>query len=178
MADPVDPLVSTRFDEVSRSLGEGPQSRAEIERVLADLGRHLRLEGLGLNEDGVAQLRVDGEIDVLLAHYPHLPGLVVAIPVPEADADDPSHVKLLLQANMSWQLTQGGIFSTVPGTDQPALFSLLLTRDRGIAEIERDLAVAVSCAKQWKAALAGASRNEPGSAEQPGGMPNTGIIKV
>lgn len=154
MADPVDPSLSTRFDEVSRSLGEGPQTHAEIERIVIDIGQHLGLEGLELNEDGVAQLRIDREIDVLLAHYAHLPGLVVAIPVPEADADDPSHVRSLLQANISWQLTQGGIFSTVPGTDEPALFSLLLTRDRGMAEIERDLAALVTAAKHWKAAFA------------------------
>lgn len=178
MADPVDPLLSTRFDAVSRSLAEGPQSRAEMQRVVAGLGRHLGLQGLGLNEDGVAQLRIDGEIDVLLAHYPHLPGLVAAIPIPEVDADDPAHLRLLLQANISWQLTQGGIFSTVPGTDQPALFSLLLTRDRDAAEIERCLAAAVACAREWKTALAGAPRGEPGPAKQPGGLPDTGIIQV
>lgn len=178
MADPVDPLLSTRFDEISKSLFEGPQSRAEMERVVADLGRHLGLEALGLNEDGVARLRIDREIDVLLAHFAHLPGLVVAIPIPEVDADDATHVKLLLQANMSWQLTQGGIFSTVPGTDEPALFSLLLTRDRAVAEIERDLAVAVACAQHWKTALANAPRIEPDSAEPPGGIPDAGIIYV
>lgn len=102
------------------------------------------------------------------------PGLVVAIPASEIDADDLNQVKPLLQANISWQLTQGCIFSTMPGTDEPALFSLLLTRDRGVAEIEHDLAVAVTCANHWRAALADAPLIEPDAAEPAGGIRDTG----
>jgi hypothetical protein len=173
MAESTESLLATQLDERLRSMQQGSQTRSDIEATVAALGHHLGLNGLALNEDGVAQLRIDQELDVMLVHYAQLPGLLVVVPIPEVDAGDVRHLKVLLQANMSWQLTSGGLFSTVPGTDEPALFGLLLTRDRRIADIDRELAALVACAKTWRAALADPP---PIPGETSGGDWDAGII--
>ena len=84
-----------RFEHLAKALAnKRPVTRADIDHLLAQLGKHLGLTGLKLNEDGMAQLRIDNEIDLLLVHYAHLPGLVVAAAVNAVDGNNAAHLKI------------------------------------------------------------------------------------
>lgn len=145
----LDPEVAEKFSRLIKSAAAGPLSRSEVNTVLAALAEHLGLSGLALDEDGLAQLTIDGTVDLMIYHLPHLPGVIIAVPLDQVASDDPAALKVMLQANMSWPLTRGGIFSILPNTGQTVLCWHLIIADRDVERIDRDLAEMVAYAKTW-----------------------------
>lgn len=124
--------------------------RADAEAVLADLARHIGCERLELDEQGVAEITVDGDVDVMLLHLPHLPGLVAAAVVAEDAADGGALARRLLQANMSWAVTHGGTFAMLPGRPEVMLCRLVALAGRDVAGLDRELATFVDLVRVWR----------------------------
>ena len=176
MAQPVNSRLADRFDRMVADIAEGPLSREAIDRLLAALGDRIGTKGLALNEDGVALLIIDGAIELTFTYLSHLPGLIVSVHLEDVPSDEVGPLKAMLRANMSWPLTRGGIFSLTPGTDQVALFWLLLTHDRDLERIERELAEMVAHAKTWRDAFVSAPKVAVEAPPRPA-PPESGMIR-
>ena len=124
-------------------------SREEVSRLIAAFGREKGADGLALDENGLVWLTIDDASEVCLIHLPHLAGLVAAAPLPPESLDDEQVLRALLQANMSWQHTQGGIFAIAPPADEPMICQLipLAAMDPGL--LEEGLAAFVALAQGW-----------------------------
>jgi hypothetical protein len=97
----------------------------------------------------MAWLTIVEAIDVCLLHLPHLAGIVAAAPMPAEVLDDAAGLRGLLQANMSWQQTQGGSFAILPAAEEPMLCRLipLVAMDPDL--LDQQLAAFVELAQDW-----------------------------
>jgi Tir chaperone protein (CesT) family len=142
--------VGDRCEAALQEICERGCERADVAAALANLARQLGLEGLELDEQGTAGITVDGEIDITLAHLPHLPGLVAAAVVAEAAGEDGALARRLLQANTSWALTQGGSFAMLPGRPELMLCRLVAVVGRDGAALDQELAAFVDLVRAWR----------------------------
>jgi hypothetical protein len=164
-------IGSAIFDERIRSLDGGLVERADAERFVAALGRHIGLPQLQLDEAGEAEFVIDGEVELSLVHLPHLPGLVICAPVPNVPVDRPEYLKILMQANMSWRLTRGGAFVMLPGRDEVMLCWLVAIDHGDVAHFDGELADCVAFARFWKAEIGEAVERESQARQAEGSVP-------
>jgi Tir chaperone protein (CesT) family len=141
--------IGDRCEAALQELCNCSCERADAAAALADLARHLGCERLELDEQGTAEITVDGAIDVTLAHLPHLPGLVAAAVVAE-DAADGALARRLLQATTSWEVTQGGTFAMLPGRPELMLCRLVAVVGRDGAALDQELAAFVDLVGAWR----------------------------
>jgi hypothetical protein len=167
--------IGDRCEAALRELSERGCERADVAAALAELARHLGLERLELDAQGTAEITVDGEIDVTLAHLPPLPGLVAAAVVAEA-AGDGALARRLLQANTSWALTQGGSFAMLPGRPELMLCRLIPVVGRDGAALDQDLAAFVELVGAWRDEIA--ELEEPGAPDEGGPEVPAHFIRV
>lgn len=80
--------------------------RDRIDRLLAEFGERLELEGLALDEEGVAQLALD-DVLVTLEHDEAGGRLVMTAPLGEPRGDRAEAYGRLLDANLFWSGTDG-----------------------------------------------------------------------
>lgn len=142
----------SRADAVESSLQELAGSvltRSDMAQLVEAFGARVGADGLRLDEDGVAALTVDDELEICLIHLPHWPGLVAAAPLPEAARTSDAVLRALLQANMSWERTGGGSFALVPQTNQPMFCRLIPLATPDAAALDRQLAEFVELAQAW-----------------------------
>ncbi|MEM7023131.1 MAG: CesT family type III secretion system chaperone [Pseudomonadota bacterium] len=142
-------LASESFDRAILSLDEQVVSREEADGFVRSLGRHISFDDLQLDSNGVAQLSIDDNIGLALIHRPGLPGLIVSIPIPFLKLDDGQHLKALLQANMAWPLTRGGVFGIPVGSDQVTLCWMLPIVDHDPEQADQVLGEMVRAARTW-----------------------------
>lgn len=116
------------FDDTARLAAEVELGREVIDGLLTQLGEQLGIAGLGLDEHGIAQLTVDDDIAITLAHQPGFPGLIASLPLPNEGPGCGALQRRLLQANASWQRSGGGAFLMTPGDK-----ALLLARRISLA---------------------------------------------
>lgn len=153
-------LASERFDRALEALPQEPLLRADVDSFLRAFGEHIGVAGLALDEDGLAVITIDGEVELTLLHLIQLPGLIVAAPIPDVPIDQPAYLTALFQANMSWPLTRGGIFAMLPNFDEIMLCWMLFPGDRDLERIDREFAEIVEFAKSWTAEIAAARKAE------------------
>jgi hypothetical protein len=127
--------------------------REDVDDILGDLAKLLGLDALALDDNNVAALTVDNDTELYLVYRDQLPGLIAAIPMPQSIAADASVLVKLLQSNMSWQLTHGAVFTTLPGLPAPALCRLLVLFERNAGKLNRELAQFVELAGVWRTSL-------------------------
>lgn len=111
-------------------------TQSPFTRTLSDFASRLGLEGLALDEQGAATLRVDDAIEFNLvesADGQTVTAFVDLGPLGE-DADDPDTLRQLLQANYFWSGTGGATLSLHPDTG-----SVLLARQFPANRMTADL---------------------------------------
>lgn len=141
--------VSEKFEAAVETLGGAAIARPQVNAFLKELGAHIGVADLALDDGNTAWLTVDGDVELALLHLPHLPGLIVATPVPNVPTNHPVYLKTLLQAHMSWSLTRGGVFAKLPNVEPIMFCWLLLIADRDLERVDRELAEMVDFAKFW-----------------------------
>lgn len=143
------------LNERLAALAGPPLPRAEVARLVQALGRQIGLPELALDEAGEVELVIDGDVELSLVHLPHLPGIVVAAPVPNLPVQRPEYLKIMMQANMSWRLTRGGAFVMLPGRDEVMLCCLVVlgTEENDVDKLDRELADIVAFARFWRAEI-------------------------
>jgi hypothetical protein len=158
------PTDDESFDRTILSLNQETVSHEQAAEFVRTLGVHVGIEDLEIDEDGAAELTIDGEIGLSLVHRPPLPGLMVAMPLPEVPVDEPRYLTALLEANMAWPLTRGGVFGMLPGRAEVMLCWFLPIADGDPGRADRTLAGLVEVARSWRARLAAARAREEGAA--------------
>lgn len=174
---PRPPFDLQAFDERIRALDGQAISRTDAARFVAALGRHIGLPELKLDEAGEVELVIDGEMELALLHLPHIPGLVVGAPVPNLPVERPEYLKTMMQANMSWPLTRGGVFVMLPGRDEMMLCWLVAIDHGDVARFDGELADCVAFARFWAAEIDAALERERQAAAAAAAVP-TGAIRA
>lgn len=149
-------------------LRETQLNREQVDEIVAGLGKIIGVDDLALDESGVAELVVDEDIELSLIHLPHFPGIVAAIPMPEGAENDGQLLRKLLQANMSWAMTQGGSFAFVP--PRVALGRLIPLTQTDSERLDRELAAFVELATAWRNEITeylNAGEDDPSTQELP-----------
>jgi hypothetical protein len=141
-------LDSNAIESELARLRETQLDRAQIDEIVRGLGELIGVEGLELDESGVAELVIDDDVELSLIHLPAFPGVVAAIPMPEGAENDGPLLRKLLQTNMTWALTQGGSFVFVP--PRVALCRLIPLAPSDSERLDRELATFVELAKAWR----------------------------
>jgi len=136
--------------------------RKDIDDLLAALGEHLGAAGLALDADGTAVMDVDAGLTVSLVHLPSSPGVLVVIPIASLASLGVATLSRLLQANLDWQQTGGGVLGIDPIGDSVVLSSFLILLQRSVLKQAEDLARMTDAACAWRDALAD-SANAPES---------------
>ncbi|MEM7023292.1 MAG: CesT family type III secretion system chaperone [Pseudomonadota bacterium] len=124
-------------------------SRAEIQTVLTAYASYVGLQSLKLDERGIAECIVDDELPLTFLHLPHLPGIIVAAPLPGDATRDDALLRGLLRANLSWSNTQGGSFALLPPLREPMLCRLIPLVKIDAATLDRELASFVDLVRAW-----------------------------
>lgn len=142
---------SNAFDDSAPRNG-GPQvERDDVNEFLQDFGAFTGSDDdLTLDEQGLVSLTVDGEIEVMLAHLPHFPGIVALVEFNEELLKDPAVLRRALKANISWEQTHGGCFAVLPPTKQLMLCRLIGLVDRDLERIDDELGAFVNLARIWQ----------------------------
>lgn len=140
-------MTPEAIDAAFQRMHDQAFGRDEAQALLDGLSAHLEMERLVLNEDGAAEMTVDGDLDVSLLHIPPLPGLVVAAAVADEGAEI---ARRLLQANLSFELTQGGSFVMLPGQTVPMLCRLITVSPDNADQLDRELALFVELVRAWR----------------------------
>ena len=126
-------------------------SRDEVNAILNGYGEYLGLNDLSLDANDTAGLEIDEAIAIGLIYVPGLPGVIVAAELDSEIADHPSVLKMLLQANLSWEATQGGTFAIVPPENDVLLCRFLaLTNNKPHESIDRELGMFVELVETWQ----------------------------
>ena len=134
-------------------------TRDQIDTILVELGDHIGVDQLKLDENGVAELIVDDEVELSLVHLPTFPGIVAAVPMPEGSEESNEVLRRLLRTNMSWTMTQGGCFAIVP--PRVALCRLVLLAEGQTEQLDNQLAMFVDLAKAWQEEIQSFLHEEP-----------------
>ena len=140
---------SKDFETVIQELAGFTPSREHAERLVIAFGARIGVADLRLDENGEASITVDGNLVVSINYYAHLAGLVLAAPLPMAAAEDETIMRHLLQANMSWPLTDGGTFAMAPGTGFPLLLRQIPLGSLDAAAMDRYVTDFVEVAHGW-----------------------------
>lgn len=124
--------------------------RAEIQGKLDKLAAHLDITSLKLDAEGQTALLIGDEVPLLLCHFPDAPGVVAASPMPELEGETRARVlRQLLQANLDFKQTGGGVFGTLLPSGDVQLCRFVMLVDRDPASTADDLAQFVDDARTW-----------------------------
>lgn len=150
-------MSEPRANQIEHELSSIPERasrRESIGALLHALGERLGAAGLVLDRDGVALLDLDAGLTLTLVHVDGSPGVIVAIPVADAESLSTETLLQLLQANQDWELTAGGVLGIGPDGRSVLLSRSLLLAGRPIDRQEADLTDMVEAAIAWRDALA------------------------
>jgi len=147
-------MTNHDFDPQARALVEHAIDREQIDAALAELGKTLGTGPLALDDTGQVRLRVDGDLELTLAHVPGVAGFVAAAPIISAPLDRPEILRTLMQANLSWPLIQGGTFAMPPGREVAMFCRVLPLFGAGAQEMDGQLAAFVDLVRFWNAEIA------------------------
>ncbi|MEM6365857.1 MAG: CesT family type III secretion system chaperone [Planctomycetota bacterium] len=144
--------------------------REDANQVVRELGEIIGIEDLQLDEEGVAELIIDGQVELSLVHLPELPGIIAAAALPEGMEADPAVLRQILATNLSWQATQGGCFTFV----EPRLaICRLIPLGPGQSELlDQELARFVHRARAWQEML---GQEEVAEASDDSGNEDVGV---
>lgn len=148
-----------------------PPTREDLDASVAELGIHLGIDGMVLDDDGVAEITVEDDVDVTLMHLPGAPGLVLAAEV--ANSRDLGHDELrrILQSNMSWDLTLGGCFAMLPESDEVLLCRVVLSVGREASDLDQEIDAFTDVVRGWREVLAERLNAVDEAPDMPGGPP-------
>jgi hypothetical protein len=98
-------------------------SQSPFARVLADFGSRLGLDGLAVDEQGAATLRVDDSFEFNLVESPdgQVVTAFVELGLLGEDLDDPDALRRILEANYFWKGTGGATLGLQPETGAAVL---------------------------------------------------------
>ena len=150
-------------------IAEQESDREAADRMVAALGAHLGLPDLHLNEEGLAWLTVEKDVDLSLLHSPSLPGLIAAATMPVAAATNHKVLRALLRANHSWPASGGGVFAMAPGVEAPILLRLLPGSEDGPAALDGAIAEFVALVRDWQTEIAD-------RVDEPDGTASAGVL--
>ncbi len=128
----------------------GSLTRDDVEAILREYGDYIGVDDLVLDENGSTALSIENKIDIALIHLPQFPGIVAAVEMDPDVRENPRLLRRLLQANMSWQWTQGGCFSVIPSNNTLVLCRLIQTIDRDLKKMDQEISTFVELSRQWK----------------------------
>ena len=126
-------------------------SRQSIDDLMQSLGEMIGIEdenGLALDDDGIVEVIVDNDVELTIAHLPHLPGVIVAAPMPEETASNPQVLRYALRMNMNWMNIEGGCFTFVD--PYLAICKFIPLHQGTAAKLDQQLARFIGKSKQWK----------------------------
>ncbi|MEW4486714.1 type III secretion system chaperone [Thalassoglobus sp. JC818] len=143
-------------------------SRQSIDDLMQSLGEMIGVEeegGLALDDDGIVEVIVDNDVELTIAHLPHLPGVVVAAPMPEEAASNAQVLRYALRMNLNWMNIEGGCFSFV----EPylAMCKFIPLHQGTAAKLDQELARFIGKSKQWKALFKNMVSQLPHSEDSP-----------
>ncbi|MEM7021001.1 MAG: type III secretion system chaperone [Pseudomonadota bacterium] len=146
-------VEEVQIEAAIRKASSAHLTRDDVQGRLNEAARHLEIDSLCLDQNGVASMAIDDETELLLMHRPHLPGIVVAVPMPAEAAAHVGVLRQLLRANLSWTSTQGGSFGLVPGTQAPLLSRLILLNGIHAEELAKQITSFIVFAEGWLAKI-------------------------
>ncbi|MEM7026443.1 MAG: type III secretion system chaperone [Pseudomonadota bacterium] len=130
-------------------LGDGAIGLAEVAELVEQYGRHIGAEGLALDDDRTAWLKIDDTVELCLFHMDHFAGIAVGARLPPAARHSEQLLRRLLQANMSWQHTHGGSFAIPSWSDEPMLCRMIPLIGIDVDELDRQMAAFVATVQSW-----------------------------
>lgn len=144
---------SEALETAIMEVADAAWTRADVEDLIAAFAERTGTPGLALDEDGVARMSVDDEIDIALIHYAHFQGLVAASPMPPEVRGDDVVLRALLRANMSWSETKGGTFGMMPQGNVPVLCRLIPFVSMDAEALGVHLAEFIGLVREWHAEI-------------------------
>lgn len=171
----VEPSIEDTVETLLQRTVDRRPTRADVDAAVAALGAEIGIADLALDEDGMAELSVDDDVDVTLMYLPHTPGLVLAAEVANARDLGDEELRDLLQSNLSWDLTLGGAFAMLPESEEVLLCRLMLSAGREAAELDEEIDAFVEVVRGWREALGERLQEVEEPREVP---PPTGMIRA
>lgn len=113
--------ASDLMDKRLRAAIDAAVSREAIDDLLARLPEVGGPSGVQLDENAMAQLVMGDDCLITLWYQPGFPGLILMVPVCDADDLPRSVLMGLLAVNAAWSVSAGGNFS-IPGPDAPVTY--------------------------------------------------------
>lgn len=165
-----------QLDARMAALADHPPDRAAIEARMAELGAHLGVPGLALDDSAMAMIEVDG-FEVALLHVDGSPGLTASVPLMPAESLSAELLAQLLRINGDWSLTQGGFIGVDPSGMVLTYSRLLVLAGATAEESGRNLLALVDTANRLRVELL--SFGGDTAPEQPPHMPGgAGFMRV
>ncbi|MCG8693965.1 MAG: type III secretion system chaperone [Minwuiales bacterium] len=146
-------IQTEALEDAIQQAADSTWTRKDVDGLISQFAGRVGAPGLELNEDGVAWMAVDDDIEISLVHCAHLPGLVVAAAMPLDAIENGTVLRALLQANMSWAKTRGGVFAMVPPANVAMLCRLIPFASLEAGALERQVAEFVELVQDWHAEI-------------------------
>ena len=160
---------SDQLDKEFAELADAWLTREQMDGRITELGRHLGLDGLALDDAGMAVLEMtDDGMEIVLWHPPDSPALIASAPVGGAETVATPLLTHLLQANMDWGFTLGGTFGMDPDGKQLMLSKVMMVANRTIGQMDTDLAQFLKLARTWRDDILAFIGDDEPDAPEPG----------
>ena len=147
-----------------RAAAAGPVDSETVDAAVASFCEEAGGPQFALDDDGVAWIPLGDDRTLVLVHYPSQPGLAIAAPLPAEVAQDEEALRLLLDANLTPELTDGGVFAMPPGAEAPMLMRLVTTADLKAGALADEAEALIELVEDWIDALADRGEDEPDDA--------------
>lgn len=141
--DRAEPLEAT-----IQQIAEERLEESEIRSLVRELGSHLGVDALELDEDGMGSLGADDAV-VLLSRQAGFPGITASVLLPNEPTARPLIYRRLLQANLSWADTGGGAFFLLPGDDTLILARRISLAHRNPERAASELSDLIELGRHW-----------------------------
>lgn len=151
-----------RMDQ--RAAAAGPVDRETVDAAVAAFCEEAGGPEFALDDDGVAWIPLGDDRALVVVHYPSQPGLAIAAPLPAEVAQDDEALRLMLDANLTPELTDGGVFAMPPGAEAPMLMRLVATADLKAGALADEAEALIELAEDWIDALADRGEDAPDEA--------------
>jgi hypothetical protein len=138
-------------------LDETRATREVIERTIAAFTKRHELPDITFGEAGFVTLTAGDGLEIVLSLVDGLPGVLAIAEMPSEPGSRGRLARLLLQANMNWQETGGGIFAILPPDKEIHLCRQIIIGAGDDVGFERDLMRFIEDARQWREAVWAAS---------------------
>jgi hypothetical protein len=145
-----EPSVEQRLDAVIRAVRDSKVSRAQIEATLAAFTDRHGLPRIVFGTDNLVPMTVGEDLEVALSQPEGLPGVLAVALMPTDPGQPEKLARLLLQLNMSWADTGGGIFALLPPEREIHFCKQILVTPGDADAFERDFMGFLELARDWQ----------------------------